>query len=80
MPIDADIENMSLQDLSGYQQELMADITSGAMTMDDAKIIIKRIDKRLKLRSKSFATRASFRNAGRPDHRRYTRSGRLASC
>ena len=48
MPTDADIESMSLQDLGGYQQALMADITSGAVTTNDAKLIIKRIEKRLK--------------------------------
>jgi hypothetical protein len=58
MPIDADIENMSLQDLCGYQQALMTDITGGIVTMDDAKPIIKRIDERLK------ATEQKLRDEG----------------
>jgi hypothetical protein len=58
MPTDADIENMSLQDLCGYQQALMTDITSGTVTMDDAKPIIKRIEKRLK------ATKQKLRDEG----------------
>jgi hypothetical protein len=45
---DAEIENLSLQDLRAYQQRLVADIQSGVLKRDDAKAIIKRIDRRIK--------------------------------
>jgi len=61
---NADIENMSLQDLCGYQQALMADITSGALTKDDAELIIKRIDTRLR------ATEQKLREEGAIQKRR----------
>jgi hypothetical protein len=55
---DADIENISLQELRAYQQGLIADIQSGALKGDDAKAIIKRIDRRIE------ATRQKLRDEG----------------
>jgi hypothetical protein len=58
MPTDADIENMSLQDLCEFQQAFLTDIISGSVAMEDAKPVIKRIERQLK------ATEQKLRDEG----------------